>query len=57
MDYVLAYFAWDLNLMDLKQLCFNSIEFSAVGEEDKQALHDFFEFKWNIFMLYVRGKY
>ena len=57
MDYVLAYLAWDLNLMDLKQLCLNSIEFAAVREDDKRALYEFFEFKWKIFMVYVRGKY
>ena len=57
MDYVLAYLAWDLNLMDLKQLCLNSIEFAAISEADKQNLTKFFNMKWKEFLVFVRGKY
>ena len=57
MDYVLAYLAWDLNLMDLKQLCLNSIEFAAINEADKQSLTKFFNYKWKEFLVFVRGKY
>lgn len=38
LDYLLAFLCWDLNLMDLKQLCLNSIEFSSVSEADKDSL-------------------
>ena len=57
MDYLLAYLCWDLNLIDMKQLCLNTIEFASINEEDKVALRNFFDYKWNIFMSYVRGKY
>ena len=57
LDYLLAYMAWDLTLLDLKQLCLNSIEFASVTEEDKVELRSFFNYKWKIFVAYVRGKY
>lgn len=57
LDYVLAYMTWDLNLLDLKQLCLNSIEFASVGEEDKVVLRSFFNHKWSTFLAYVRGKH
>ena len=57
LDFLVAYLAWDLNLMDLKQLCLNSIEFASVDEEHKVKLNTFFEYKWEIFLGYVRGKY
>ena len=57
LDYLIAYLAWDLNLMDMKQLCLNTIEFAAVSEEDKVAIREFFNYKWQVFISYVRGKY
>ena len=57
MDYLYAYLCWDLNLMDLKQLCLNSIEFAAISEADKKNLENFFNYKWKIFLAFVRGKY
>ena len=57
MDFALVYLAWGLTLMDLKQLCLNSIEFASITNEDKQALTQFFNYKWKVFLAYVRGKY
>ena len=57
LDYLYAYLCWDLNLMDLKQLCLNSIEFAAIGDKDKKNLENFFNYKWKIFLAFVRGKY
>ena len=57
LDYVVAYLAWDLNLSDLKQLCYNSIEFAAIPEEDKRPLYIFFEDRWRRFLAHVRGNH
>jgi len=57
LDYVLAYLAWDLNVCDLKQLCLNSIEFASISDADKKSLKSFFDYKWKIFLAYVRGKH
>ena len=57
LDYLLAFLTWDLNLMDLKQLCLNSIEFASISDEDKENLTEFFNYKWQIFLAYVCGKY
>lgn len=57
LDFVLAFISWDLSLMDLKQLCLNSIEFASISDEDKVSLRNFFNWKWQIFVAYVRGKY
>ena len=57
MDFVLAFLSWDLNLMDLKQLCMNSIEFASISEEEKLSLTYFFQYKWQIFLAYVCGKF
>ena len=46
LDYMMAFLSWDLNLMDLKQLCLNSIEFASISEDEKESLHDFFNYKW-----------
>ena len=56
MDYLYAYLCWDLNLMDLKQLCLNSIEFAAISEADKKNLENFFNYKWKIFLAFVRSR-
>ena len=57
LDYLLAFLNWDLNLLDLKQLCLNSIEFASVSDSDKTALREFFHYKWSVFLAYVRGKH
>ena len=57
MDYVMAYLCWGLSLLDLKQLCLNSIEYASVSDSDKVALRDFFDYKWGLFLKYVRSKY
>ena len=54
---MLAYMAWDLNVCDLKQLCLNTIEFASISDSDKQSLKSFFDYKWKIFLAYVRGKH
>lgn len=50
LDYLYAYLCWDLTLLDLKQLCLNSIEFAGVSEADKVELRNFFNYKWEIFL-------
>ena len=57
LDYLVAYLSWDLTLCDLKQLCLNSIEFASISDSDKEALTKFFNYKWKIFLAYVRGKH
>ena len=57
LDYMVAYLAWDLSLRDIKQLLINSIDYASVSEEYKVELRKFFEYKWRIFLAYVRGKY
>ena len=57
LDYLVAFLNWDLNLMDLKQLCLNSIEFASVSAVEKKDLEQFFHYKWKIFLAYVRGKF
>lgn len=57
LDYLVAFLCWDLNLMDLKQLCLNSIEFASISASEKKNLEQFFHYKWSIFLAYVRGKY
>lgn len=36
LDYVYAYLAWDLSLGDLKKLQINSIEHSAMDEDERK---------------------
>ena len=57
LDYLVAFLSWSLTLNDMKQLCLNSIEFASIEEEHKTALKEFFTYKWNIFLAFVRGKY
>lgn len=57
LDYLVAFLSWDLNLMDLKQLCLNSIEFASVSAAEKKNIEQFFHYKWKIFLTYVRGKF
>ena len=38
LDYVYAFLAWDLNIADLKKLCFNSIKYSSLTQEEKEKL-------------------
>ena len=54
---MIAYLAWGLSLNDMKQLCINSIEYSSVSAADKKALTEFFNYKWTVFLAFVRGKY
>ena len=57
LDYLVAYLSWDLTLADLRQLCLTSIEFASVSDEDKAAITEFFNYKWQIFIAYVCGKH
>jgi adenosine deaminase CECR1 len=57
LDYVIAYLSWDLNLRDLKQMCLNTIHAASISEAEKKDLQQFFDYKWRIFLAYVRGKY
>lgn len=57
LDYLLAYLCWDLDLSDMRQLCLNTIEFASISQEDKAVTLDFFNYKWKVFLAYVRGKY
>lgn len=57
LDYLYAFLAWDLDIQDLKKLCLNSIQFSSVSEDEKKELYKFFQYKWDRFLDYVRGKY
>ena len=57
LDWLIAYLAWGLSLNDMKQLCINSIEYSSVSAADKKALTEFFNYKWTVFLAFVRGKY
>jgi adenosine deaminase CECR1 len=55
-DYVLAFLAWDLTLMDLRKLVINSIEYASIDEEHKEEVRDFTVRKWVRFLEYVRGR-
>lgn len=57
LDYVVAYLAWGLDLGDLKKLALNSLEHAAVSEADKQKIKAYFDYAWNKFCRYVRGRY
>jgi adenosine deaminase CECR1 len=57
LDYLLVYLAWDLDLMDLKKLCLNSLEHSTVSEQDKSAIREFFNYTWIKFLRFIRGNY
>ena len=57
LDYVYAFLAWELNLADLKKLCVNSLEHAMIGEEDKEKLRVFFDYKWKKFLEFVKSKY
>ena len=35
LDYVYAFLAWDLDLVDLKKLSMNGISYSAISQEEK----------------------
>lgn len=49
--------AWELDIADLKKLCSNSLEYCSLSEEDKNDLRPIFEFKWQKFIEYVKGRY
>ena len=57
LDYVYAFLAWDLNIADLKKLCFNSIKYSSLTQEEKEKLANFFVYKWKRFLDFVIGKF
>lgn len=44
LDYVVAYLAWGLDLMDIKKLCINSLEHSTAREVDKAKVRQYFEY-------------
>ena len=54
---MVAYLSWGLSLNDLKQLCMNSIEYASIEEDRKHELREFFNYKWKVFLAFVRGKY
>ncbi|MEM7478840.1 MAG: hypothetical protein AAF483_27970, partial [Planctomycetota bacterium] len=49
-DFWTAWMAWDLKLRDLKLLALNSIEFSAMTQQEKNATLDYFELEWDAFI-------
>jgi adenosine deaminase CECR1 len=49
-DFWSAYMAWNLDLGDLKKLCFNSIRYSLLPENEKQeSLHEL-QKRWDLFV-------
>jgi adenosine deaminase CECR1 len=49
-DFFMATVYWDLSLADIKQLCMNSITYSATTEKEKAALMDRWQKKWDAFI-------
>ena len=50
LDYLVAYVAWGLDLADLKKLALNSLEHSAISQEDKAEILTFFNHAWTKFL-------
>lgn len=50
LDYLMAYIAWDLDLTDLKQLVFNSLEFASIDEDHRKEVQAFAINKWIKFL-------
>ena len=50
LDYLVAYVAWGLDLADLKKLALNSLEHSAISQEDKAEILSFFNYAWTKFL-------
>lgn len=49
-DFWIATMAWELNLLELKNLVFNSIEYSALHESQKKISLSLLEKKWAFFI-------
>lgn len=49
-DYWSIFYAWELNLKQLKQLCKNALIYSALEEDDKQKAMQAWEKDWNAFV-------
>lgn len=49
-DYFAAVVCWDLSIGELKQLCQNSIKYSALDPKNKKALQNNWERRWNDFV-------
>jgi adenosine deaminase len=57
MDYLMAYIAWDLDLVDLKQLVHNSLDFASIDEDHRKEVLNFATRKWIKFLRFVRGRH
>jgi hypothetical protein len=57
LDYLYAFLAWELDIADLKKLCYNTIKYASVAPEQKAELVDFFAYKWTRFLDFVIGKH
>ena len=49
-DFWSIFLAWELDLRDLKKLVINSLQYSALSEEEKAVAFQFWEVKWNKFI-------
>ena len=57
LDYLYVFLAWELDIADMKKLCYNTIKYSSCTDSEKAELLKFFTYKWNRFLDYVIGKY
>lgn len=49
-DFLAAIICWDLHLADIKQLCINSIMYSAISKKQKHELLKQWKIKWETFI-------
>ena len=57
LDYCYAFLSWGLTLADLKQLAINSLKYSSLRQDEKEAIFKFFCYKWVRFLDFVIGKF
>lgn len=51
LDFVYVALGWELDLMDLKKLCINGLQYSSIPQEQKDnLLNNVFPEKWNAFI-------
>jgi hypothetical protein len=57
MDYLVAYMAWDLDILDILKIAENSYKYASISEETKAKYIPFFHNRWERFCKFVVSRY